>query len=572
MSKLLLICPRRPGTRPVTEDDVRRLAARILPDNIRPNPPAVTTEHGVLTAVLNPVESVATHGAGACLGRPIDLADDWWTPGSPAPDGTFALFRVDRNTVELRTNILASRNIWYARTDDLFVASSSQRAIVSVLRGFRLDPRVLPWFLCTGATGPGLSWDRRIRFLGPDGTLTLDRGRWTTRLDEPDVTFEPDPAPADEHLARLHEALDETFRRLPLDPQRWLLPLSGGFDSRAILLFLVKHGLRPACATWGLAVWEGRPNTDLAVAAELAAHFGLEHRYYHIDPNAATVDEFLDRFITLCDGRYDGVEAYVDGFQTWKTFFEEGAAGVIRGEQAFGEPPVHTEPDARIDRNLGLFSDYANLGDPADYGLEEPVLPDRLSRRTGESLATWRDRLYQDYTMPYVFGALNELKACYVETLDPLTSGRIVRQVRTLPDKLRDDKALFCDLVRAITPDIGFPRHAVVPHPWDVMRTREVVERVTDELENGPARSLLSDRLVDRIIAGVDVRHEAVPRRRTVWRDRIKRVIPQAVRKKLRSSVIKPSMDWNVLAFRAYVISRMSRILDQDADLLPRNP
>ena len=59
--------------------------------------------------------------------------------------------------------------------------------------------------------------------------------------------------------------------------------------------------------------------------------------------------------------------------------------------------------------------------------------------------------------------------------------------------------------------------------------------------------------------------HESVPRQRKSVRDRVKRVIPQSVRKKLRSSVLKPALDWNALAFRAYVISRFVAVLRDDA-------
>jgi hypothetical protein len=362
--------------------------------------------------------------------------------------------------------------------------------------------------------------------------------------------------------------MDDSFSRLRIDDSRWLLPLSGGYDSRSILLFLTKNGYKPKAITWGLESFRGVAQTDAGVAKALSDHFGLEHEFLPIHNDACPIQEAMDRFVTLSEGRTDGVEAYWDGFGVWKQIFEFGVCGVIRGEQAFGEPPVYTETDVRIDRVLGLFEDYTNLKDAAAWGLEPPVLPERLRRRDGESLATWRDRLYHQHTMPVTFSALNELKACYVETLDPLDTRRIVDTIRTLPDRWRDDKTLFRRLVESLTPPIGFPKGPVVPHPWDVMRTRPVVEHLREELDTDHARGLMSEEMVRAILGKVHGIHETPPRRKRTLLSRLRRLVPTRIRRALRQSVVKPELDWNVLAFRAYVASRTARVLADDAAAL----
>ena len=57
------------------------------------------------------------------------------------PDGSYALFRSDENKVELITDVVGSRTIWYVRTEDAFIASTSQRAIIFFSSGFSAKRR-----------------------------------------------------------------------------------------------------------------------------------------------------------------------------------------------------------------------------------------------------------------------------------------------------------------------------------------------------------------------------------------------------------------------------------------------
>ena len=70
-------------------------------------------------------------------------------------------------------------------------------------------------------------------------------------------------------------------------------------------------------------------------------------------------------------------------------------------------------------------------------------LPDGLQQGAGESLETWRDRLQQQFRVPFVLGALSDLKLPYVEIINPLLSDSIVDFIRQLPDALRTNKVLL---------------------------------------------------------------------------------------------------------------------------------
>ncbi len=78
------------------------------------------------------------------------------------------------------------------------------------------------------------------------------------------------------------------------------LMLSGGVDSATILFALLDLGVKPRCVTFGLG---DTVSTDMAVAAAICAHFGVEHRIVGVPRNA---DALLDDVLwTLCAVRWE---------------------------------------------------------------------------------------------------------------------------------------------------------------------------------------------------------------------------------------------------------------------------
>ena len=133
MSKLLLVCFRDSSTHLTpgrVADGLAGLVRRITPDNITPNAARILTGPGLFAAVVNPTNAPSTRNTSAYVGNLVDSPNEWWRPGSTVPDGSFALFRSDERWVELVSDACASRTIWYASTERLFVASTSQRAII----------------------------------------------------------------------------------------------------------------------------------------------------------------------------------------------------------------------------------------------------------------------------------------------------------------------------------------------------------------------------------------------------------------------------------------------------------
>ncbi|UCG52466.1 MAG: hypothetical protein JSW58_02635 [Candidatus Latescibacterota bacterium] len=573
MAKVVLICARDPSTLHGVKSKIEFLNRSLSPDNIRPNNADVVTINGVTLAILNPNGSCPTRHTSVCLGVMIDPQDDWHVPLTGVPDGTYALFRSNTDTVELVNDPVGSRTIWFIHRDDVFLASTSQRAIVTLLGSFEPNPHVYPWMLSAGQLGPYNSWDKRIRILKPQSRLFLDRGTWNLTIDEENTDFVPEEKPREHHRIELQRVIEHAFSRLELDRSRWVLPLSGGVDSRSIL-FLLKDGEALRCITWGLRAALSDPQNDAYIAKRLADQLGLDHTFFEVDISTEPPDDLFNRYLVAGEGRVDAVGGYMDGFEIWKRLFENGVAGIIRGDECFGmRQPVFTPFGVRRYVNCLLLSDYTNLPDHVVSDLPKQSLPKSLEMYDGEPILRWRDRLYHHYRMPLFMSALNDLKCSYVEVINPFLSRSIVRQVRTIPDSLRLGRKPFMDMMNGVGPKIGYAERSAIDLPENIFGTKPVVELITDELCSSHAASVLPKSVIDYLAETVRIQRTGEEKHAESF---LKRHLPRPLtraagritkrqRELLRDRYNRPKLDPNVMAFRAFTISRMIRMLSDDA-------
>ena len=357
-------------------------------------------------------------------------------PRTAPPDGTFALFRGDATCIELVTDIVASRTVWYFLDDSRFIASTSQRAILSLVGSFQFDSRVIPWMLSTGTLGPLGGWDRRLRRLGGDASVTLDRNSWTLVTKSSDVSFSAAPGSDDEHERGLRETLEDAVAPLRFDGSEWALPLSGGYDSRSLLCLLGKaHDLRTV--TWGLKASIEQPANDAYIARQLAAHYRLRHDFFPTDISSAeSVETVFDRYLLCGDGRVDNISGYADGLNLWASMSGVGFAASFEAMKASAGSPSTILP---MFGSLSVFPCGRTL---------------RISSRSNTSTchatrclmnlhnarpnhSTRGVTAYTTVPDSGVIAALNDVKAPYVEIVNPLLHRRIVHRVRQLPDRLR---------------------------------------------------------------------------------------------------------------------------------------
>jgi hypothetical protein len=542
------------------------LNRKLAGDNIEPRAPRLARQSGVAAALLNPNGAARLAGASIALGTLLDAADDWHVPAAPLPDGSFALLRVNDAHVELVADTSGSRTLWYVLTDQELIASSSQRAIVMLLGSFQPNRDALPWMLSSGTLGPTAAWDARIKRLQPGERVLLDRQRWHLTTTTSALQFIPDDrSPRAVHLERLHESVVEACRRWSFDARRWVLTLSGGADSRSLLHLFRDRGI--GTVTWGLPHSPQQDGNDAQVARRLARTLAVPHRFFPIDTPNDGLDAVLERFLAVGEGRVARISGYVDGFGIWKTLFDEGCQGVIRGDEAFGSVPVSSADAARWTASLTTLADYFPAAELARFELPPQPLPAALERRPTETFATWRDRLYQQFRVPTLLAGLTDLKTAYVEVGNPLLADSVLSCVRTLPDHLRTEKRLWHELVSRQLPSLGLAKRVAIPALTDFLADPRVLDLLLQDLTSEPVASVFSPLLRARCASALRtaLREAPVAARRAPG-------LALAVPARLRAVVrhwSRPTLEPLVLAFRASMATRMHRLLSRDAATPP---
>lgn len=236
MSKILVALHRATPDVAHEAGRMRRILEEIAPDIARGRARYGFDYRGHhLQGTLNLPASTLRSGMSLCQGKIYGSADGWAEPGTPAPDGSYALIRENARFLEALSDPAASRSLWYHFDTEMFVVSNSQRAITLYTGRFALDPEAAPWLLATGALGPGLSYNRHLRMLPPASRVLLDKTDWTLLLTEGEIGFEPVARSPEAAAAALREAIEATMASFrPEEAARMSLALSGGADSRTI--------------------------------------------------------------------------------------------------------------------------------------------------------------------------------------------------------------------------------------------------------------------------------------------------------------------------------------------------
>jgi hypothetical protein len=460
---------------------------------------------------------------------------------------------------------VASRNVWYYFDDAILIAATTQRAIVALLGSLEFNREAIPWMLTNGSLGPIPGWDLRVQRLGPDSVLTVDRESWRLSVVARAISFSSNDLSERAQRESLLRCLRNTFAPIRFDYRKWVMPLSGGYDSRGILCLLPETaGMRTI--TWGLSASQRKRRDDGAVAQEVAAALGVRNEFRAINIADEPAERILNRFVVAGEGCIDHLSAYLDGFAIWKSLYDEGIEGIIRGDEGFGWVSVKAPSAVLASIGIALWSAYANLPSLESLGLPAQKMPESLERRSAESLEQWRDRLYHEYRIPTVLAALTDLKSPYVEVANPLLARPILDFVRSMPDSQRTEKRLFKAVVDSIAPKIRTARDAATADLRSFLTTRDVVLVLRKALTSAEARGIFPQSFLELI--DTNLGREDKPARlswKSPFRRAIGRLLPRVLKTRFLQSSGANMIDFAVVAFRMYLICRMYALLTEDA-------
>ncbi len=582
MAKALFACFRTPDAfifddiEGLCTDIASRLFSERPPGSPRRAPRILRPDPLIFAACFDPVESVRISPSAICLGAMSGGSEGWEEPGGAVGHGTFALLRASEAKVELISDALATRSIWYFHNESCFIAASSQRLIAMLLGTFVSNAAGIPWMLANGVAGPVGGWDHRVKLLSPNSSAMLDRHSWDVtikQLDRADSCHEILP----QNLADVFfGTLGQELANLNINWSNWRLPISGGYDSRLIAC-AVAPVRKINALTWDLANGNNAPNPEVTVAAQLADELALPHQVVNVTRPDDDRQAMMSRFVRASEGLNDSIGGYLDGFAMWAQLAAGGVEGILRGDEPFGGAgwgPVGSERDVRLGLGLASLGEVSSTQWLADALEEGQSLPFELRRKPDEDLTDWRHRLFCQYRVPVVLAGLTETKTGFVEVINPIQSHSLVSLVRQLPRQLRDNKALLVKAVQKFGPNVPFASIREADEQMRFLRSPETVAILRQGLDSDAARAILSNLVIEGILrrmpAAIDAAKRRsgahqVPRRLLDW---IIARIPSAIKRQLRRIVPTAPLDPCLLAFRAWIVVQIHDLLAEDAHWL----
>jgi asparagine synthase (glutamine-hydrolysing) len=221
----------------------------------------------LLELVAMPDGVRATGAASLRVGQKVDRPED-------RRDAVFAEWRWDGERLELQNDRYGFYPLFYSDTGNVFRLSTSIPRLISAGAPRELDEAAFSVFLRLGFLVGEDTPFRAIRALPPGARLVWRPGRLELKHElprRPRLTLGRDEA-VERYVGLFRSAMR---RRMP-KAGRVVVPLSGGQDSRHILLELMEGGCAPRCVTARYYPPRGTPDAEVAV--QITKALGLEHR------------------------------------------------------------------------------------------------------------------------------------------------------------------------------------------------------------------------------------------------------------------------------------------------------
>ena len=210
--------------------------------------------------------TIKTAGQAFCL-----LGHSYHLDGYPKPGGTWSKWEFKDNTLTIENDCLGFYPIYYCLDETKIIVSNSILKIIAEAGDVELDENALSMFARKNYFLNNCTAYKNIKTLAPNTTIKWSAGSFTVNQ-----SFLPASKPANLSHEQIVDGYVELTRQamsrnMPSD-EKFLMPLSGGRDSRIILLELLNRGFRPEiCVTCG----ESR---DVKLATQVCQRLGLENK------------------------------------------------------------------------------------------------------------------------------------------------------------------------------------------------------------------------------------------------------------------------------------------------------
>ncbi len=405
--------------------------------------------------------SVSVRGTNQCtLGHVLEQHDD------ASPDGIFASWNWNGEKLTIRNDRYGFYPLFYFHRADEFGVSPSLVTLVEQGAATELDAPGLAFFLRTGFFLGEDTPFKHIKVVPPDAHL-----EWNGELHIAGgerVFSGCQDIKRDEAIERYSHLFKQAIKkRLSVDGE-YALPLSGGRDSRHILLELCELGCRPKyCIT--INRHPTRLSSDVQVASAVAKELNLKHIVAPAPPRF-TAERRKNILTHFCAERHGWIVGMSDYMREMVNTFYDGIAGDVLSQSMF-----HRQ-DLWDSYREGRFDELANniLGDeayklPAIFGEihdAEQLRHEVHERLVGElkryaeatnpiSMFYFWNRTRRDIALS-PFGISHHIERCFCPYLDH----QLYDFLTSLPLTIFQDKKFHTETINRAYPKYAYIAYA----------------------------------------------------------------------------------------------------------------
>jgi asparagine synthetase B (glutamine-hydrolysing) len=461
----------------------------------------------------------APHGLRV-LGNPAVRVDHPW-PRDPGSSDVYVEWRWDGTTLTAWNDWWGFHPLFYCATADSIAVATSIPPLLQLGAPSDLDDGAMAAFL------------RISHFLASDTPFTairalLPNSRLTWRacvLEIRSATRRPPAQPSsrasiiDGYITLFREAMK---RRLPADGQRVIVPLSGGHDSRHLLLQLIEDGCAPT-RTATVQRYPPEGNDDAQVAPLVAAAARIGNVVLPHEPQRVRAERRKNVMTSFCADRHVQMLPLVDYLQGRADVIYDGLGGDILSGSRLRESATVVSL-----LNAGRVGEAAQhlLNAHSDETALQAVLQPNARQRFGFDVARARlaEELRRHLDAPHPWGSYRLAnrsarstallpfamlaRACRVMT--PYIDRELANFLMTLPTSCLADGELHRDVIARMYPRYAHLRYENRTAPsgpapayyrrlcWDL--ARDALGRSVSPLVRRP---FLASRLFKAAAAGV---------------------------------------------------------------------
>lgn len=345
--------------------------------------------------------------------------------------------------------------------------------------------------------------------------------------------------------------------------KKFLIPLSGGVDSRLITMQCHKLGIPFEAITFVANVPDG---DDFDIASRLVKIYGVKHHRWEWKPTADTLENFFQLCISTA-GTNDAYTTYPDGMKEFAAIASEFDC-VLRGDHSFGFG-AHCESLFQSAHDLGinykenlnwlLRDEYQNrLNVEAVFAEQEEV---DLNLK-GSAVNEWRHRSRRLTRNPRAHLPIGQVQSEHAMIAYPLLTRNIVKRMARCATWQKNNKQIAHDaLAVGSPPDIKRIPHST-RHTWltgePLLNLPPEILRQMIEFVQKPG--ILNDLVDEALVAGKfapcldSAGKPTKPRLRKSAKQIIKQLLPTRVLHRYKDRVAIPSTPAHMIFKRLFAV------------------